>query len=66
MASLDDIKAAGYDVAVAWEGDPDVYEISRQSSGDPGDQTAALSYLPDDPDLLDLLLHQPIQPTKGT
>lgn len=52
MATLNDIRDAGFDVQLAWKGDttPDVYAISRKEIG--------LSYLPDDPDALDAFLAQ--------
>lgn len=57
MATLDDIRNAGYDVRLAWEGDPAVYALSRATPPDDmGVSQNSLSYLPDDPDTLDSFL----------
>lgn len=61
MAKLDDIRGAGYDVVLAWQGwadMPSVYAVSRETPPDPdaGIVGVSQSYLPDDPDMLDAFL----------
>lgn len=72
MATLDDLREAGYDVELAWAGyrdaqdrfaSPDVYVVSREGalpSSARGRVDGGLSaYLPDDPDVLeDFLSHE--------
>lgn len=69
MATLDDIRNAGYDVNLAWEGNPDVYAISRAASQpdltQPNYDSGMLNYLLDDPQTLADFLSGQMQPPAG-
>lgn len=73
MATLDDLRDAGYNVELAWAGyhdarfaSPDVYVVSRDGTL-PGSARARVDggvsvYLPDDPDVLDDFLSHEDEP----